>query len=243
MSSSHFYCDILPHPTPLTPLRLLECRPEVTGAVQAEQSKGTSTLPSYHFSYSREAVSLLTNFCTPKAHVSVSHTSSPSPTPPDICTYCYPSPVSLMSPASTVILLSPAPTVTLCHSHVTCTSCHPPVTLMSPAPTVTVLFSSSCHSSCHPPVNLLSPQEGRQYWLTRFVAHTLEWLLAVYKMVEAHAADGSTYAVPTATHTYYIQAQGCGGTVVQGNPTSVTHSTSLPKAYIISYMHTCTSAV
>ena len=222
MSSSHFFCDILPHPTPLTPLRLLECRPEVTSAVQAEQSKGTSTLPSYHFSYSREAVFLLTNFCTPKAHVSVSHTPSLSPTPPVTCTYGYPSPVSLMSPASTVTLLSLS-----CHLHLLSSSCH----------------LHQLHSSCHPPVTLLSPQEGRQYWLTRFVAHTLEWLLAVYKMVEAHAADGSTYALPTATHTYYIQAQGCGGTVVQGNPTSVTHSTSLPKAYIISYMHTCTSAV
>ena len=124
----------------------------MTSAVQAEQSKGTITLPSYHFSYSREAVFLLTNFCTPKAHVSVSHTPSLSPTPPVTCTYCHP-------------FLSPS-----CHSHVTCTCCHLPVTCIYCHPPFTLLslschlhlLSSSCHlhllsSSCHPPVTLMSP--------------------------------------------------------------------------------------
>ena len=135
-----------PHPTPL---RLLECRPEVTSAVQAEQSKGTSTLPSYHFSYSREAVSLLTNFCTPKAHVSVSHTKpvtysschlhlllSFSCQPHVTCIYCYP-PVTLMSPAPAVIFLSPAPT-----SLVLSSSCQPLVTSGGPS----VLANSFCSS-------------------------------------------------------------------------------------------------
>ena len=206
----------------------------MTSAVQAEQSKSTITLPSYQFFYSREAVFLLTNFCTPKAHVSVSHTQTRH--------------LLLLSLSCHLHLLSPS-----CHLHLLSSSCHPPVALMSPAPAVIflspaptpLLLSSSCRPlvtllslSCNPPVTLLSPQEGRQYWLTRFVAHTLEWLLAVYKMVEAHAADGK-YAVPMATHTHHISGTGCRGTIVQGTPTSVTHSTSLPKAYIVlhAYMY------
>lgn len=61
-----YSCGILLLPTLL---RLLESRPKVTG-VQAGLGKG---LHLYDFSYSREAVFMLTNFCTPKAHVSVSH--------------------------------------------------------------------------------------------------------------------------------------------------------------------------
>ena len=195
-----------PHPTPLRPL---ECRPEVTSAIQAEQSKGTSTLPSYHFSYSREAVFLLTNFCTPKAHVSVSHTPSLSPTPPVTCTYCYP-PVTLLSPAPTgILLLSPAPTSLLLSS-----SCHPLVTSGGPS----VLTNSFCSS--HFGVASCCLQDGGSTCCRRkYVC----------------CSHGNTHLLHSGT--------GCGGTVVQGNPTSVTHSTSLPKAYIISYMHTCTSAV
>ena len=155
--------------------------------------------------------------CSSRHSAILSSCSSHHPAPP--ITLLLPSPCSSRHPAPpiTLLLLSPcssrhpAPPVTLLLPS-PCSSRHPapPITLLlpspcssrHPAPPITLLLPSLC-SSHHPapPVTLLlpSPQEGRQYWLTRFVAHSLEWLLAVYKMVEMHAADGEC-AVALATH-------------------------------------------
>ena len=103
-----FNCDINPLPP-----RLLECRPEVTGGVQAGQSKGnTNNLHSYNFFYSREAIFILAKFCTPKAHVSVSHTHNVVSLTSHFFSYhtsC------IYHPTPSVTLLLPSP----------CSSCHP----------------------------------------------------------------------------------------------------------------------